>query len=86
MSSNSANDLKAFRDFADAQLCGSANDLTLDDRLGLWEIENATTEERAAAVQEIRQAPDAMRAGDCGVPAREAIAELRRKHNLPESS
>ncbi len=83
MSSDSANDLKAFRDFADAQLSGGANHPTLDECLGLWEIENETPEERAAAVQAVRQALDEMRAGAPGIPAREAIAEFRRKYNLP---
>lgn len=57
--------------------------LTLDKALGLWEYENQADEERAATVQAVREALDDMRAGDTGIPAREAIAELRRKHNLP---
>ena len=84
MRSDIANDLRAFRNFADAQLSKGESDLTLDECLGLWEIENETDAERAATVQAVRDALERMRAGDTGIPAREAIAEFRRKYNLPE--
>lgn len=41
-------------------------------------------DDRAATVEAVREALADMRAGDVGVPASEAIAELRRKHGLTE--
>lgn len=85
MPADRLNDLRAFRDFADRKLARGEGDLTLDEALDLWESENQA-DDRAATVQAVREALDDMRAGDIGVPASEAIAELRRKHNLPKSS
>jgi hypothetical protein len=81
-----ANDPRAFRDFLDAKLSDVGDALTLDEALGLWDLENAEEEEQAATVEAIREALDDMRAGDTGVPAREFVAEIRRKYNLPTSS
>lgn len=86
MATDRVNDLKAFRDFADLKLARGENGLTLDEALDLWESENQSPEERAATVHAVREALDDMRAGDTGIPARDAIGELRRKHNLPELS
>lgn len=84
MATDRLNDLRAFRDFADHELA-RGDDLTLDEALELWESENRD-DDRAATVQAVREALDDMRAGDAGVPASEAIAELRRKHKLLEPS
>ena len=84
MATERINDPQAFREFLDSQLTNGGAGLTLDEYLGLWEHENQTDEERAATVHAVREALDDMRAGDTGIPARDAIAELRRKHRLPE--
>jgi hypothetical protein len=86
MSTERADDLQAFRSFIDKQLATNGTLPTLAEALARWEYENATDEEREASIQAIRDALDDMRAGDTGIPAKEAIAELRRKHNLPEFS
>jgi hypothetical protein len=86
MATERANDLRAFRDFANEQLSNGDTELTLDQCLGLWENEHETDEEPTDTIQAVREALNDMRAGDTGVPAREALAELRRKHNLPELS
>jgi hypothetical protein len=86
MATDRANDLRAFRDFADLKLAHGPGDLTLDEALDLWESENQAPAERAATVQALREALDDMRAGDTGIPASEAISELRRKLSLPELS
>ena len=86
MATDRANDLRAFRDFADLKLGHGEGELTLDEALDLWESENQTPAERAATVQAVREALDDMRAGDTGIAAGEVISELRRKHNLPELS
>ncbi len=85
MATERANDLRAFRDFLDAKLSNGSG-LTPEECLELWEVENERPEERAATVQAVREALDDMRAGDTGIPASEAIAEIRRKHRLPNRS
>lgn len=84
MPTDRANDPRAFRDFLDARLSAAGDGLTLDEYLDLWESENQPDEERRAAVQAVREALDDMRAGDRGIPVREAVSELRRRHGLPE--
>lgn len=86
MATDRANDLRAFRDFADAKLSDGGAELTLDEALGLWEIENAPEDERAATVEAVREALADMRAGDVGVPARDFLAEIRRKYKLSASA
>ncbi len=84
MATERANDLRAFRDFLDAKLSNGGGELTPEECLVLWEVENESPHERAATVHAVREALDDMRAGDTGIPAREAIAEIRRKHSLLE--
>jgi hypothetical protein len=84
MATERATDLRAFRDFLDAKLSNGGSELTPEECLELWEVENESPQERAASVRAVREALDDMRAGDTGIPAREAIAELRRKHHLPD--
>ncbi len=84
MATERANDLRAFKGFIDEQLSNGGTDLTLDEALARWEYENAPEEEREETIRAVREALDDMRAGDTGIPASEAIAALRRKHNLPE--
>jgi hypothetical protein len=85
MSTERADDLQAFRSFIDQQLANGTVP-SLGEALVRWDLENATDDERAASVQAIKEALDDMRSGDTGIPASEAIALLRRKHNLPEPS
>jgi len=85
MATDRLNDLRAFRDFADHKLASGEGDLTLDEALDLWESENLV-DDRTATVQAVREALDDMRSGDAGVPASEAIAELRRKYKLSQRS
>jgi hypothetical protein len=56
MATDRANDLRAFRDFADLKLGLGEGDLTLDEALDLWESENQPPAERAATVQAVREA------------------------------
>ena len=84
MATGRANNLRAFREFLDAKLSNGGGELTPEECLELWGVENEGTQERAATVQAVREALDDMRAGDTGIPARGAIAEIRRKHSLPE--
>ncbi len=75
------NDLRAFRDFADAKLSNGGVDVTLDEALVDWAIENQTDQEREETLQAIRRGFADLEAGRVR-PAREAIQELRRKHNF----
>ncbi len=74
-------DPRAFRDFLDAKLLNSVANLTLDDALGLWESENAPDVEQEETLAAIRRGLADVDAGRTR-PAREAIAQLRRKHNI----
>lgn len=75
------NDLRAFRDFADARLTRD-DETTLDEALDLWRAENEDASPSFSNdVAAVREALDDMRAGDLGIPLREAVAELRRKHD-----
>lgn len=78
MATERANDLRAFKGFIDKQLANGRAELTLDEALGLRDVENAPEDERAATVEVVRAALADMRAGDAGVPARDFLAEMRR--------
>ena len=82
MATERANDLLAFKSFIDEQLAGETVP-TVDEVLARWDYENESDEEQAASVQAVREALADMHAGDTGISAREAIAELHRKHHLP---
>ena len=86
MATERANDLYAFKSFVDQQFSNGANVPTVDEVLTRWELENESEEDRQADAHAIREAIADMDAGDRGVPAREVLAELYRKHNLPDLS
>ncbi|MGC1722635.1 MAG: hypothetical protein WA746_26945 [Isosphaeraceae bacterium] len=85
MATERIDDLRAFRHFVDAQLGNGGSSLTPEECLDHWIIENSSDEEREEALAVIRQGLEDMYAGRTR-SAREAIAELRRKHKLPELS
>ena len=86
MASERRDDLKAFHDFVGEQLANGGASLTPAETVELWEIQHPSDEERAATVEALREALDDMRAGDTGIPAREFLAEVRRKYHLPTRS
>jgi hypothetical protein len=83
MATEHSNDPRAFRDFLNAKLSNGGDGLTLDEYLDLWEYEDQSDEERQETFEAIRDGLADVEAGRVR-PAREALAELRRKHNLPE--
>jgi len=85
MATDRSNDLRAFTSFVEQQLSNGGAHLTLDDALTLWECENQSDQERDETLQAIRQGLADVEAGRVR-PAREAITELRRKHNLAKLS
>ncbi len=84
MATDRANDLYAFKCFVDAQLAGEAVP-TVDEVLARWEYENESEEQRDETLGAIRRGFADLEAGRVR-PARDAVSELRRKHNLSESS
>ncbi len=84
MPAERANDLHAFKSFVDAQLAGETVP-TVDEVLARWEYENESEAERDETLNAIRRGFADLDAGRVR-PARDAVAELRRKHNLSESS
>lgn len=75
------NDLRAFLEFARAKLEASTEPLTLDDVLSYWDCETQSEEERQETLEAIQRGLDDMYAGRTR-PIEEALAELRKKHNL----
>ncbi len=84
MATERANDLLAFKSFIDEQLGGQTIP-TVDEVLARWEYENESDEEREATLEAIRRGLADVEAGRV-VPAREAVAQLRRNHHLPDLS
>jgi predicted transcriptional regulator len=83
MATDRKDDLRAFRAFIDEQLGNGSAALTPAEALELWEIQNPSESEEHETVEAIRRGLADVEAGRVR-PAREALAELRRKHNLPE--
>lgn len=78
MSTERANDPRAFRDFLDAQLSNGDEPQSLDELLALWEYENSPETEREETYRAIQRGLDDMRAGRL-VDAFESAERLRRK-------
>ena len=83
MATDRVDDIHAFRAFLDEQLANGGALLTPAQAVDLWEIQYAGEDEEYDAVEAIRRGFADIEAGMVR-PAREALAELRRKHNLPE--
>jgi hypothetical protein len=82
MAIDRANDLRAFKCFIDEQIEGESIP-TVDEVIARWNYENQGDAEREETVEAIRRGFADLEAGRV-MPAREAVAELRRKHNLPD--
>ncbi|WP_152053964.1 hypothetical protein [Tautonia marina] len=74
-----ANDPRAFQAFLQEKLDEDSDSLLLEDYLDLWHYENQDEVERKATLEAIREGLADVEAGRTR-PAREALAELRRKH------
>ena len=84
MATDRSNDVRAFRDFLDERLSHGAADLTLDEALGLWEIQ---TQQPAMKCEETHQslseARDDRRTGDTGTSVRQFQTGARHKSDRP---
>ena len=86
MASALFDELRSFHAFLTEKIEANGSEpLSPEEALELWRIENPTPEEREATVNAVRESLEDMRAGDPGRPGREVLAEIRRKHNLPNS-
>ena len=85
MGTERRDDLKSFHEFVGEQLANGGALLTPDEVLELWELQNPSEDQEQETVEAIRRGLVDVEAGRV-MPAREALAELRRKHNLPELS
>jgi hypothetical protein len=78
------NDLRAFKGFIDEKLSNGGTNLTVDEALMNWEIENQTEEEREETLQAIHLGVDNMYAGRT-VDAFEFVERMRQKFQSPAS-
>jgi predicted transcriptional regulator len=82
MATERSNDLRLFQRFIEEKLATNGANATLEEALVEWEIENQTVQEREETLEAIRRGFADIEAGRVR-PAREALEELRFKHNLP---
>jgi len=85
MATERANDLRAFKGFIEQKLSNGGAELTLEEALVDWDLENQTNEEREATVQGIRNGLADVEAGRTR-PFEEFDREFRLKHGLPSQS
>ena len=78
MATERINDLRAFKGFIEENLSHGETNLTLDEALMNWEIENQTEDERAETINAIQLGLDDMYAGRT-VDAFEFVERMRQK-------
>jgi hypothetical protein len=78
MATERANDLRAFRDFADETLSNGEAEVTLEEALALWEYENSPEEGREETLRAIQRGLDDLDAGRT-VDAFEFVERMRQK-------
>ena len=83
MSVQVQNELRDFHVFVGEQLARNPNGLTPEDALDLWRDQHPFPEDMAESVKAIREALDAMDAGDTGMTVDEFERRFRDKHGLP---
>ena len=79
------NDLRAFKGFIEDKLSNGGADLTLDEDLVHWEVENQTDEEREDTLRAIGEGLSDIEAGRTR-PLEEYDREFRSKHGLASRS
>jgi hypothetical protein len=81
MGTERAQDLHAFKSFVDQQLADDPVP-TVGEVIARWDAENQPDEEQADTVQAVKESLADIEAGESRIPAREAVAELRKKYGL----
>ena len=79
MSTDSFSDLSAFVNFAECYLRDDGADLTPEECLALFRMQQASPNDVAA----VREALDAMRRGDVGIALEEFDRRFREKNGIP---
>jgi hypothetical protein len=79
------NDLRAFKGFIEDKLSNGGADLTLDEALVHWEVENQTDEEREDTLRAIGEGLSDIEAGRTR-PLEEFDHEFRSKHGIASRS
>jgi hypothetical protein len=72
------NDLPAFKEFVDGKLSNGGANLTVDEVVALWEIENHTEEECEETLEAIRRGLSDLEAGRTR-PIEDFLREMRAK-------
>ena len=85
MATDRANDLRAFKGFIEEKLSNGGSDLTLDEALVQWDIENQSDEERQAVLRSIGDGLADVAAGRTR-SFDEFDREFRSKYGLPGRS
>ncbi len=81
MGTERAQDLHAFKSFVDQQLADDPVP-TVGEVIARWDTENQHNEEQADTVHAVKESLADIEAVESGIPAREAVAELRKKYGL----
>jgi hypothetical protein len=81
MSIGSNVELRNFGEYI-AQLVASGTNVTPEDALVRWRMENLSPEEFDEEVQAIQEALDDMAAGDRGVPLQQVLKEINAEFGL----
>jgi hypothetical protein len=81
MGTERAQDLHAFKTFVDQQLADDPVP-TVGEVIARWDAENQPNEERADTVHTVKESLADIERGKIGIPAREAVAEIRKKCGL----
>lgn len=74
--------LDSFHEFAAAQLANGGVELTFEQLLDMWRIQNPTAEQYAENVAAIEEAIRDMQAGERGEPVEDVLRKLRQELNL----
>lgn len=76
-------DINGFAEFATEKLNNGGADLSLEQLVDLWRIENPSPEQVHEDILAVNAAIRDMENGDRGEPAENVIRELRHRHNIP---
>jgi hypothetical protein len=82
MPTDRVNDLPAFKAFIDEKLSNGGANMTVDEALALWELENQTDQESEETLEAIRQGLADVEGGRSR-PFEEFDREFRAKRGLP---
>jgi hypothetical protein len=76
-------ELHRFHRFAEEKLSNGGGDLTLEQMIDLWNIENPSSEQLQEDVLAVKAALRDLDNGDRGIPVEELIQKMRDKYGLP---